>query len=110
MPPTISTVMFKPFLIQILSFVSLAAGKALSGKQLLGINELVMLSVFLEGCCAVSFCFIKNSWPTVAVVSNSMIKAGFKSLVLTECLVLPGCLLLIESTCGSAANSTRAAP
>jgi len=24
--------------------------------------------------------------------------------------VLPGCLLLMESTCGSAANSTRAAP
>lgn len=79
MPPAISTVMFKPFHIQILSFVSLAAGKALSGKQLLGINELVMVSVFLEGCCAASFFFIKTSWPTVAVVSNSMIKAGFKS-------------------------------
>lgn len=78
-PPPISTVMFKPFHIQILSFVSLAAGKVQSGKQLLGINELVMLSVFLEGCCAASFFFIKNSWPTVAVVSNPMIKAGFKS-------------------------------
>lgn len=38
-----------------------------------------MLTVFLEECCAASFFFIKNSWPTVVVVSNPMIKAGFKS-------------------------------
>lgn len=107
--PQVSTVRFKPFHIQILSFVSLAAGKIQSGKQLLGINELVMLSVLLEGCCAASFFFIKTSWPTVAVVSNPMIKAGFKSPARTERLALPHCLLSTESTCGSAANSTRAA-
>lgn len=61
------------------AFVSLAAGKIQSGKQLLGINELVMLSVIPEGCCATSFFFVKNSWPTVAVGSNATMRAEFKS-------------------------------